>query len=230
VLDGSYLRIVNAMGDRLHFAHKGGFSLSEFVHDLELDDDVVFGGDAACYFDIFHGCAWTEGTGDMPRTTHVRIETDGIPRLAIAAMPGSGPHHCGDYYEVEIPTNELYLTNLDYDTSTEYRNYDFLMNYLVAKGGIPRVLKRPTPGMPPDPTELTMKFLGKKLKALGEFIMTDSGTVKGYRAAGGRVKDEIVSHKSTTSKAIDSSLAERLTAGVHAPVPFDQSCSDSHVP
>ncbi|HEX3071257.1 MAG TPA: hypothetical protein VHX14_22020 [Thermoanaerobaculia bacterium] len=235
VVDGRYLKIVNAMGERLHFAHKGGFSLSEFVHDLRLDDDVVFGGNAACYFDIFRGCAWTEGEGNMPRTTRVRMETDGAPRLAIEAMPGSGPDVCGDYYEIEIQPNaagayELFVTNLDYDPATEYRNFDFLMNYLVAKGGIPRVLKKPTPGMPPDPEDLTMRYLGEKLKALGEFIKTDGGTVAGYLEAGGGIKLEDVSTNPAPSRARYSSLAERLTAGVQAPVPLDESCSDSHVP
>lgn len=236
VVDGRYLKIVNATGERLHFAHKEGFSLREFVYDLQLDDDVVFGGNAACYFDIFNGCAWTEGTGNEPRTTRVRMETDGPPRLAIAAMPASGPDDvCGDYYDIEIQPNaagayELIVTNLDYDPATEYRNFDFLMNYLVAKGGIPRVLKKPTPGMPPDPEELTMRYLGEKLKALGEFIRTDSGTVGGYLNAGGGITLEGVSTNSAPSKARHSSLAERLTAGVQAPVPLDESCSDSHVP
>ena len=235
VVDGRYLKIVNATGEPLHFAHKGGFSLSEFVHDLRLDDDVVFGGNAACYFDIFRGCAWTEGAGSMPRTTRVRMETDGTPRLAIEAMPGSGPDLCGQCYEVEIQPNaagayELNVTNLDYDPATEYRNFDFLMNYLVAKGGIPNVLKKPTPGMPPDPEELTMKYLGEKLQALGEFIKTDGGTVHGYLAAGGSIQREGVSKRPATLKARHSSLAERLTRGVQAPVPFDESCSDSHVP
>jgi hypothetical protein len=236
VVDGRYLKIVNSTGERLHFAHKGGFSLSEFVDDLQLDDDVVFGGNAACYFDIIHGCAWTEGTGkNEPRTTRVRMETDGPPRLAIAAMPRSGPDVCGDYYEIEIQPNpagayELFVTNLDYDPATEYRNFDFLMNYLVAKGGIPRVLKKPTPGMPPDPEDLTMRYLGEKLKALGEFIRTDGGTVAGYLAAGGGIKVEGVSINPVSSKPRHSSLAERLTAAVQAPVPLDESCSDSHFP
>jgi hypothetical protein len=234
VVDGRYLKIVNATGDPLHFANKEGFSLREFVYDLQLDDDVVFGGNAACYFDIFHGCAWSEGTGNEPRTTRVRMETVGLPRLGIAAMPGSGPDVCGDC-EIEIQPNaagvyELFVTNLDYDPATEYRNFDFLMNYLVAKGGIPRVLKKPTPGMPPDPDELTMRYLGEKLKALGEFIRTEGGTVGGYSVAGGGIKVEGVSTNPAPSKARHSSLAERLTAGVQAPVPLDQSCSDSHFP
>jgi hypothetical protein len=239
VLDGRYLKIVNATGERLHFAMKDGFSLSDYVFDFALDDDVVLGGKAACYFDIFHGCAWTEGTGNEPRITRVRMQTDGPPVLAISTLPGSAPSACGDYYENEIQPNaagayELFVTNLDYDTATEYRNFDFLFNYLVAEGGLPTMLKKPTPGMPRDPSKLTMKYLGEKLKALGEYIMTDSGTVKGYHASGGKIGGKIKHEKElklpSPSSGSDSSMAERIGASVQAPVTLDESCSDSHFP
>jgi hypothetical protein len=235
VLDGRYLKIVNATGDGLHFARKEGFSLTEFVFDFELDDDVVLGGRAACYFDVFHGCAWTEGTGNDPRITRVRMETDGPPRLAISRLTGSAPSACGEYYEIDIQPNaagayELFVTNLDYDTATEYRNFDFLFNYLVAEGGLPTMLKKPTPGMPRDPSQLTMKYLGEKLKALGEYIMTDSGKVGGYRDSGGTIKIEEERKLPMPSSGVDSSMAERIGASVQAPLPLDQSCSDSHFP
>jgi len=230
VLDGRYLKVVNATGERLHFANKAGFSLSEFVPHFHFDEDVVLGGYASCYFDIFHGCAWTEGTGNDPRITKVRMETDGTPILAISRLPGAAPSACGDYYEVKVPSGELYVSNLDYDTATEYRNFDFLFNYLVAEGGIPRILKQPTPGMPRDPSGLTMRYLGEKLKALGEYIKTDSGTVHGYCASGGIIKTEEAPARRTTSKANDLALSERIGRSVQAPVPLDQSCSDSHVP
>ena len=239
VLDGRYLKIVNATGERLHFAMKDGFSLTDYVFDFALDDDVVLGGRAACYFDIFHGCAWTEGIGDEPRITRVRMETDGPPVLAVSTLPGSAPSACGDYYEIDIQPNqagayELFVTNLDYDTATEYRNFDFLFNYLVAEGGLPTMLRKPTPGMPRDPSKLTMKYLGEKLKALGEYIRTDSGKVGGYLDSGGRIggriKHEEESKLPRPSSGSDSSLAERIGASVQAPVPFDQSCSDSHYP
>lgn len=224
VLEGRYLKVLNAKGNGLIW-DRGGFSLAEFIHDFGYSQEVVLGGNAACYFDIFTGKTWTEGKDDEPRITRVRMETDGTPILSISPLPGSLPDPVADG-EYPIETYELIVTNLDFDPACEYSSFDFLLNYLVAQGGIPKILAKPTPGMPDVPQKLTAIKLGEKLKALGELVET-LGTVAGYRASGGQFGPPIGPGAKSKRSAFG---AEKVGSSVQAPVPFDQSCSDSHYP
>lgn len=225
ILNGRYLKVVNAKGNRLTW-DPGGFSLTEFMRNFGFSQEVVFGGNAAAYFDIFNGTTWTDGKDNEPRTTRVRMETEGTPILSISPLPGSLPDANVDG-EYPIDSNELIVTNLDFDPAIEYQSFDFLMNYLVAQGGIPKLLSKPTPGMPEDPQKLTFIKLGEKLKALGELVDT-LGTVGGYLASGGLIHPPVVHGRKSRSSAFSSS--EKVGSSVQAPVPFDQSCSDSHYP
>ena len=124
ILTGTRLEIVNATVDQPFRFLGGGFRLTEFVHDFAFADDVVFGGNAACYFDISAGTAQSKGgDGNNPKFTEVQMETDGTPLLRFTPFPGSpsiplkNPH--------PIDGNELWVTNLDFDAPEEDRPYDF---------------------------------------------------------------------------------------------------------
>jgi hypothetical protein len=223
LLTGHYLKVINAK-QQPFCREPGGFSLTEFKKDVALSPDVVFEGNAMAYFDIFGGRVWHEGTGNEPRTTRVCIKTEGTPQLLIAPLPGTV---LPVEKVVPIETHELYVSNLDLEAATEDSQFDFLMNYLVAKGGIPSQLHQRTPGMNPDPSALTLFRVGERMKALGTLIETQ-GTVSGWRAAQRRGDEP-------GSLGIDSPSGGDPFPGTRAigsidPVPFDQSCSDSHFP
>ena len=223
---GQYLSIVNAIGPYTT-DFNNHFSLPEYVDDFGLDEHVVYGGNAACYFDTIHGHVFTEGSGNEARVTRVQMQTDGPPILRYTPLPGAPPN--AKTGEVQVNTNELFISNLDFDPATEYQNFDFLMNYLVAKGGIPQVLKKRVPGMTPQSKGVGLMRLGTRLKALGEAAAT-LGTVSGYINSGGRFADE----KPGETKALPSPSPqeddETFPWLMIDPVPFDTSCSPGNVP
>lgn len=225
-LQGQYLSIANAVGP--YQCDRGnGFSLPQYVKDFELDEHVVFGGNAACYFDTFYGNVWTEGKENEARTTHVQMQTDGPPILRLTPLPGAAPDVRGA--EIRIDTNELFISNLDFDPACEYRNFDFLMNYLVAKGGIPKVLDERVPGMTPESKSVTFLRLGLRLKALGEAVTT-LGSVAGYLSNGGKIdRPEQPNPVQSSSGAVSLDSGD-LPWPMIDPVPFDTSCSPSNVP
>ena len=229
MLNGQYLRIVNAVGP-YEPDLSNTFSLSHYVRKAELDEGVVFGGNAACYFDTSHGKVWTEGSGNEPRVTRVQVQTDGTPILHVAPLPGAYP--AVEAHDIPIKTNELFVTNLDFDPACEYRNFDFLLNYLVVKGGIPKVLTRRVPGMTPESQSVTLQRLGLRLKALGEAVTT-FGTVLLYKLNGGAFS----SPSGDQAKPLQSpppgkgSLQDGAFPGLMIdPVPFDTSCSPGNLP
>jgi len=232
LLTGHYLRVVNARPQPL-CRTAGGFSLTEFHPNARLAPDVVFEGNAAAYFDIFGGRVWSQGTGDEPRVTRVSIKTEGTPRISISPLPGTV---MPVELETEVESCELYVTNLDLEPATEDSSFDFLMNYLVTKGGIPKQLSQRTPGMPSEPARLTMAHLGEKLKALGVLIETE-GTVKGWRDAI-RIGDEPEPQPGSSPVIRTGNLFNVDWEGIHHelstipidPVAFNQSCSDSNYP
>jgi hypothetical protein len=224
-LTGYYLTVSNAKPQPF-CRTPGGFSLGEFVKDVALDPDVVFEGNAAAYFDVFGGRVWTEGNKEENLITRVCIRTEGTPRISITPLPGTiMPLDA----EPSIETDELYVTNLDFEAATEDAPFDFLLNYLVAKGGIPKVLSRRTPGLPPEPKRLTMIHLGERLKALGTLIETE-GTVSGWRAAVKRGDEPGPLPKPASPGQDVGSFTGKLATMTIDPVPFNQSCSPGSLP
>jgi len=100
----------------------------------------------------------------------------------------------------QIDNGNLWVSNIDYDPQTEDTKFDFLLNYLVARGGIPKKLREHTPGMK-DPKETSLAQIGSQLQRLGAFVSN-----------GGRLNPEELQR-----------LAQK-------PVPLNESCSDCHYP
>ena len=227
-LTGYHLTVTNARTQML--CREGqGFSLYEYLPDLELAANVVFEGNAMAYFDIFGGRVWTEGSGIFePRVTRVCIKTEGTPRISVTALPGN-------ILPVPFPlieTNELFISNLDYEPALEDASFDFLLNYLVSRDGIPVRLSKRVPGMPEEPTELTMIHLGQRLKALGTLVETQ-GTVSGWHAAvdrGDEPEPVFGALRSPVSRGNPSSLLGQLAGLTIEPVSYNVSCSTSDLP
>jgi hypothetical protein len=224
LLDGLYMKIVNAIPQPFCW-EPGGYSLTEFRNDVQLSSNVVFEGNAAAYFDVFCGRVWTEGAEDEPFTTHVSIKTEGPPRISIKSLPGAITQ-----FETEqtIDTGELWVTNLDVQAAVEDTQFDFLLNYLVAAGGIPKELHKRTPGMSPQPNRLTLAHLGERLKALGTLIET-GGTVSGWRGAQGE-GDEPGFLRTGVPDEDRNALTGTLAKFAIDPVSLDPSCSTVRYP
>lgn len=226
-LTGQYITVTNAK-EQPFCRDEGGFSLNEFKPDVQLDPDVVFEGNAMAYFDVFGGRVWTEGEGDEARVTRVAIKTNGTPRVRISPLPGNVIPWEAD---TAIETNELYISNLDIEAATEDFQFDFLLNFLVAKGGIPQQLSKRVPGMTPDPKSLTLNRLGEKLKAMGTLIET-GGTVEGWRDAvkrGDEPEPPSGLQKPQPPPPV-MTLTGAIAKGGINPIPFDPSCSTSNYP
>lgn len=240
--NGQYIRVLNAKDQPLCRAD-GGYSLTEFKPDVQLDPDVVFGGNALAYVDIFGGRVWTEQESEQhPATTHVVVKTHGTPRVGIWSLPGNVQPWAGDTtanapiresIETAIETNELYISNLDLEGAAEDFQFDFLLNFLVARGGIPQQLSKRTPGMTGEPKALTLNRLGERLKALGTLIETEGGTFAGWQASV-REGDEPEPHRplpiTPPVSRQDQTLVGKIAKRGILPLPFDPSCSTSNFP
>ena len=226
LLAGYSMTVANAIGDPLTWSG-GAFRLREFVSDLRLDDAVVFGGYAAAYFDLSRGCAWSEGSGDEMRLTRVRVQTNGTPCVRMVPMPDTRGLKTIEWY---VDSHELFVSNSDFDPALADGKYDFLMNYLVAAGGLPSNLSQPVPGMTFDPPELTLETFGRKLKALGIMLET-MGSVLGYRNSGGTICVDPPSRKGgiASLRAIREGLDE-TSLYVQAPQNLSVSCSPGSLP
>lgn len=227
-LEGSYIRVLNAREQPYCCESAGEYRLSEFVSGLSYDSNVVLEGNAMAYFDIRGGRVWTEGEGNEPRTLHVCIRTEGKPRIGISPLPGAvAPVEL----ETEIDSEELYITNLDVEAAVEDVSFDFLLNFLVAKGGIPRALNRRTPGLPAEPAALTMTHLGERMRALGLLIET-GGTVAGWSNSieKGDEPGPFRSLIPASGAPRRVRLGDRLASAVIDPMAFDPSCSYGNLP
>ena len=226
-LMGYHLTVANAK-EQMLCREARGFSLYEYLPKLELSASVVFEGNAMAYFDIYGGRVWTEGSGNFePRVTRVSIKTEGTPRIRLTALPGNILAVPVQYIE----TNELFIGNLDYEPALEDASFDFLLNYLVSRDGIPLRLDKRVPGMPEEPTELTMIHLGQRLKALGTLVETQ-GTVSGWRAAvdrGDEAEKAFGAIRSPVPHSRPSLLGQLVSLAIE-PVSYNVSCSTSDLP
>ena len=222
-LRGQYLKVVNAKSQPL-CREPGGYSLSQFKEGVRLSANVAFEGNAAAYFDIHGGTVWHEGGPDEPITTHVSIKTEGTPLLSISSLPGSLSR-----YETVQPVNTgtLYVTNLDMQASVEDTQFDFLLNYLIAEGGIPKTLTERTPGMTRQANSVTHTHLGERLKAFGTLIETH-GKFKDFHDA--QLKGDEPGCLQLIPPPNHGADIGTLATFTIDPVAMDPSCSTSNYP
>lgn len=218
-LMASYITVLNAKPQQLRREGEG-FSLTDYACDVQPSPEVVLKGQAMAYFDCFGGTLQTKGDADEPRTAHIHIETHGTPRVSISSLPGVMNPPAPRILE----GHELHISNLDVEPAAEDAEFDFLLNYLVTTGGIPRVLTRRVPGLSADPRPFSLERLGARMRALGLYLET-RGTVAGWQKSIGADK-----HLSSARTATADPFHEAISSLIQAPVPFDPSCSFGNLP
>ena len=133
------------------------FSLMDFVPQYSYSDDVVFGGQAACYFDVQSGTVETAQLDPgLAQNVRIVIQTDGPPQLQVTPFSYRPTRAKTTTVTLQkdpkIPdeTYELIVANLDSNPYDDDVQFDFLLNYLTARGGIPMTLTSKIPGLFPD--------------------------------------------------------------------------------
>lgn len=150
------------------------YSLSRYAGDtMTFSDEVVLGGRAACYFDFDQGIVRYNATERGARYTSVEVETDGPPEILIRSFPRSSG--VVESEQITLDAQMLTVGNVDFDPPAEDDYFDFLLNYLVARNGIPEVLDLPAPGMPSHLQSASPQRIAKALHALAERIAGRSG-------------------------------------------------------
>lgn len=174
VLDGVHLRILNPSKvqpkpKRDPVGSLTQFSLQHYVPSTSTySEEVVLGGRAAAYFDFNEGAVKIEATHAGAQYTSVTIDTDGPPQLRLMSFPGWRGGVRSEVLTIDAPI--LTIANMDFDVPDEDDNFDFLLNYLVARDGIPRFLECPVPGLGNDPRSVTPKQIAYKLEGLAKRI------------------------------------------------------------
>jgi len=220
-----------------------GYHLNEYVPELKISKDVVQNGDAAGYFDIYNGTVTVLGDKTNPTSslsTQVVIETDGIPRLQITPFFPRSPLNLGMYsfldenQQWQLPNGKLYVSNFDIASGAEDAPIEFLLNYLVAEGGLPQAIANNTPGMSNKLQPMTLELLGDRLQALGWIIKTSplAAPSNASNFIATSAPGEAATSPPGSDRPLTPLMLESLVRAVlaHGPVPLDQSCSDSRFP
>lgn len=160
VLAGIRLQVVNAIEQEMTYKPGPGYqctpTLTDYVPGYTFSSDVVLSGRAALYFDLYGGeVTPTAGQGGAMQTV-VTLTTEGRPELLVTPLarqdrPGRSYRWCiGNDGDSEVQLN---VCNLELDEERQHlrddQGFDFLLNYLTARGGIPQSISKSTPGLPP---------------------------------------------------------------------------------
>lgn len=150
-------------------------SLREFVPDYEYSNEVVQGGRATGYFDIFNGLIGSGLTTGGASTVSIIMQTDGPPQLLLLPIQplaaGTPPHpltlvpDTPEARSVTLTVGNLELTSRE----TDDPQFDYLLHYLSATGGIPRVIAKWTPGML-DPQPQTAKVFAQGINGFAAIL------------------------------------------------------------
>jgi len=122
-------------------------SLTSFVSNYAYATDVVLGGRASAYFDLYGGEVIAFKDGESIRV-RARVTTAGPPLLRITPLM---------IKDQPLPTTVIPLTSDPAPLHSELiiansasscigAEYDFLLHYLTSASGLPRALKKPLPG------------------------------------------------------------------------------------
>lgn len=142
---GVRLEIVNTVG-RLEY-DEDAFgkvpALTAFVEHYRPSTEVVHGGRARCYFDLFSGRVTTYEVGEE---IHVQAEirTKGAPVLQITPLMIEPPYEPEEMSRITLDTNELIVASSG-PSCGKTSPYDFLLNYLTAEGGLPHAVSKDFP-------------------------------------------------------------------------------------
>ncbi|HYO75354.1 MAG TPA: hypothetical protein VE010_02730 [Thermoanaerobaculia bacterium] len=138
IVRGVRLQIVNAIGPLCYDDFEALPALDHYVEHYRPSAEVVHGGRAQCYFDLFSGHVTTELI-KKERHAVITIHTKGKPLLQISPLVVESPvpHH----KVWRIPLDSHTLTFMNASRNCPKRSsLDFLLNYLTGEGGIPHAV------------------------------------------------------------------------------------------
>lgn len=183
IIGGVRLQIVNAVHDSVTYPDNAFDnqipSLTQFVRNYRPSNEVVYGGRAKCYFDVFSGEVKTRDKGSAHHTV-IDIHTHGHPVLQVTPLIGDPEASTAPAWHFELRTKVLKVAN--FCTSSD--EFDFLLNYLTAEGGIPRAVSQgfplELPSSPPGGSDMAvMRPEGLNAALMAELVrhvVADEGT------------------------------------------------------
>ena len=159
ILSGIRLQVTNAVTDGPMVYEDDNFpGITDFVASYNFSNDVVLNGRAVCYLDLFSGTLKTYDPifPNGPRRVVITLATDGPPELLVSPLVSMGGP--GQSYRIPLGTNDspdvtLRVRNVEewlegLVAAEDSGDFDFLLHFLTARGGIPQVITNKTPGMP----------------------------------------------------------------------------------
>ena len=162
-------------------------SLTEYVTNYEPSNEIVMGHRAACLVDITGGRIFAvDGVpGVSAAKVIIEVETDGPPILSLM------PIRPGVFDRTELIFNEpnpsITISNLEIEHIDDAPPYDYLLHYLTDRGGIPPLIRKPTPGMGTAPPSKSREEIGHAMRVIGTTI---AGSLKeGERGGRARFPD-----------------------------------------
>lgn len=173
IYDGARLQVANAKDKRVEYGARWEdvAHLSHYVEAYQFSDEVVLGGRASCYFDVMGGTAAPDiGVNQKIAGVSITMETDGPPELLVSPFfqaTNSKPAESritlfGDDVRLLVANAGLGCGEGGAD------GFDFLLNYLTLKGGLPRYLRKRPPQIAPTPSPFP-EALAEALKQLAHF-------------------------------------------------------------
>ena len=181
---GAHLKVINEVGDGVEYtpSYDNGFSLMSYTPQYSYSDDVVFGGRAACYFDTQSGVVETAQHGpNLAQNVAITMITDGPPQLQVTPFSYRPTRAKTTIVTLQndpttpIDVYELTVANIDLSPGHDDVQFDFILNYLTGRGGIPETITAPLPGLDPiDQTSFRQSPDGplKAMKHLSSLITT----------------------------------------------------------
>jgi hypothetical protein len=151
LITASRLQIVNAIDDALSYPD-GLFTLivpqlTTYFSDYAPSDDVVTGGRASAYFDIYGGRITAFKEGGSIRVKVV-VTTDGPPELLVTPLGMTDQTVPPKKIKLEVLASQMLIVgNVGIPCLEGISEFDFLLHYLTSRTGIPRELTELLPGM-----------------------------------------------------------------------------------
>lgn len=181
VISAVRLQVMNALDDEMNYdGERNVPRLTEFVPDYAFSSEVVQAGRAACYLDLFGGTVWSIPPADpsQPIQVFIKVRTDGPPKLLVSPLQ-SGTRQSyrldltkdGDPADITLVVRNLEVPQ-ERRAEEHQGEFDYLLHYLTARGGIPQTIVSATPGMI-DLRSATPEQIGLALVRLGDVLLAD---------------------------------------------------------
>ena len=131
IFSGVHLSVPNAVGAGVRYAAEYDVaSITSYVEHYAYSPEVVLGGSAAVYFDVFSATMSSCPEADHAIDVTATIETDGAPELLATPFFGGTPLRIPLTALGQDPdeTVELLVANQGMDCETQENHFDFLLH------------------------------------------------------------------------------------------------------